>query len=108
MAQGGEFFGLSGQAAEVAQAVAGAGVGAAALLYWSHPGTLIRAAFLYMISVALSVVFTPIAVHYTGIGIVEVSATVALVGMAIARGLLKAVERIDFSRFLPGKKGDEA
>lgn len=105
MAQGPEFLGLTGQAAETAKTIGGAGVGAAALIYLQHPGTLIRAVLLYLISVGLSVVFTPLAVGWTGFGQVEVSASVALMGMGIARGILRAVDRIDFTNWLPGKKG---
>jgi len=105
-----QFFGLTGEAAKTAQVMAGGSAGATLLIYLRHPGTILRALFLFAISMILAELFGQYLAETEfardlGLNIVKCAALVALMGKAVANGLLRAVEKFDFGVFWREEKG---
>lgn len=105
MADEGQFFGLSAEAAQTAKVMASGGFGAALYVYLRHPGSMLRAAFLWAIGVGVATIFTDPASSWSGFGQVPTAAVLGLLGKAVAAGLVNAIEKTDFGRFIPGGKG---
>jgi hypothetical protein len=97
---------LAQETASHVNLIAGGAAGAAASVYLRHPGTIVKAVVQGGISIALAGAFGPTA-HAVlagwGFNDYATGATVGLTGLTIAGGLLKALERIDFAAWLPGK-----
>ncbi len=104
MADEGQIFGLSAEAAQTAKVMASGGFGAGVLVYMRHPGSLLRAAMLWAIGVGIAVIFSHPASEWSGFGEIQVAALLGLLGKAAAAGLLNAIEKADFSRLVPGGK----
>jgi len=105
VADDGQIFGLSADAAQTAKVMASGGFGAAVFVYLRHPGSLIRALFLWGIGVGVAVIFTPEMSAWSGFHQVPVAALLGLLGKAAASGMVSAIEKTDFGRFIPGGKG---
>lgn len=92
--------------AEQAQLVAGGALGAFARLYLRHPGNVIKAIGLVVISTASASAFGADAVKYSPFDLAGTGFLVGLLSLSVASGVLVAVERLDFGAFVPGKKKD--
>lgn len=92
--------------AEQAQLVAGGALGAFARLYLRHPGNVIKAIGLVVISTASASAFGADAMKYSPVGLAGTGFIVGLLTLSVASGILLAVDRLDFGAFLPGKKKD--
>lgn len=104
MADEGQIFGMSAEAAQTAKVMASGAFGAGAMVYLRHPGTLLRAAMLWSIGVGIATIFSHPAAEWSGFGEIQVAALLGLLGKGAAAGLLNAVEKVDFARFMPGGK----
>lgn len=99
MADEGQIFGLSAEAAQTAKVMASGGFGAGVLVYMRHPGTFLRAAMLWAIGVGIATIFSHPASEWIGVGQVQVAALLGLLGKGAATGLLNAIEKLDFGKF---------
>jgi len=97
-------WGFSPQEAQQAKVIAAGGLGTLTLIYLRHPGSMIRAGFLFVIGLCTAYVLAGDVAEATGLPIVPVAYGVGLLGKAGAEGVLKAVERLDFARWLPWKR----
>lgn len=104
MADEGQFLGLSADAAQAAKVAAAGGFGSGVLVYLRHPGTIVRAGLLVAIGVGIASIFAEPFSSLTGLSVVQAGALLGLVGKGIAEGFLRAIEKMDFSAWLPGKK----
>lgn len=99
MADEGQIFGLSAEAAQTAKVMASGGFGAGVLVYMRHPGSFVRAAMLWAIGVGIAVIFAIPASEWSGFGEIQVAALLGLLGKGAAAGLLNAIEKLDFGKF---------
>lgn len=104
MADDGQIFGLSAEAAQTAKVMASGGFGAAVFVYLRHPGSLLRAVMLWVIGVGVATIFAAEVAAWSGFHQVTVAALLGLLGKAVAAGLVGAIEKTDFGRFIPGGK----
>lgn len=104
MADDSQIFGVSAEVAQVAKVAAAGGFGAAVLAYLRHPGTLFRLAVLISIGVGIATIFAEPFAHLSGLSDIQSGALLGLVGKAAADRVLRAIEKADFSLWLPGKK----
>ena len=90
-----------------AQLVAGGAAGGAARVYLRNPGTIPKMVAMGAVCIGLSSAFGEPAHHYLvgfGFNLPASGATVGLLGLTVAEGLLKAFSRFDFSTLLKGKQ----
>lgn len=99
MADEGQIFGLSAEAAQTAKVMASGGFGAGILVYLRRPGSLLRAAMLWAIGVGIAVIFAHPAAKWSGFGEIQIAALLGLLGKGAATGLLNAIEKLDFGKF---------
>ena len=99
MADEGQIFGMSAEAAQTAKVMASGGFGAGILVYLRHPGSLLRAALLWAIGIGIAVIFAQPAAAWSGFGEIQVAALLGLLGKGAAIGLLNAIEKLDFGKF---------
>lgn len=92
--------------AEQAQLVAGGALGAFARLYLRHPGNVIKAIGLVVISTASASTFGADAVKYSPFDLAGTGFLVGLVSLSVSAGVLAAIDKLDFGAFLPGKGKD--
>lgn len=88
-----------GGAAEQAQIIAGGAAGAAARVYLRNPGTIVKAATMAVVCVALAAAFGTSAHHHLaafGFNLPASGASVGLGGLTIVEGVIKGLEKIDF------------
>lgn len=89
--------------AETAKAVAGSVMGAGFLIHLRHPGSLAKAAFLFMLGMMAGILLGPALDGFTGWGIAVCNPLCSLLSLPVASGLLRAMERFDFSAWLARK-----
>lgn len=82
--------------------VAGAG-GAATQAYLRHPGSLVRLAVLVAIGALTAWLFAAWVGRFLSVELAPAGYLVGLFGKVAAEGLLRAVEKVDFTVVLPGK-----
>lgn len=105
MADEAQVFGIGAEAAQAAKVAAAGGFGAGVLVYLRHPGSMLRAGMLWAIGVGIASIFSAVLARWSGFGEVQCAAVLGLVGKAIATGILTAIEKLDFSRFIgPAEK----
>ena len=104
MADDGQIFGISAEATEIVKIAASGGFGAWVTVYLRHPGTLLKVIFMVVIGVGIATIFAEPLAQITALSRVQAGAVLGLIGKAIAEGLLNAIEKADFSGWLPGKK----
>ena len=94
------------QAQAVKVAVSG-GFGAGVAVFLRHPGSFLRGAGMLAIGVGAAAIFAEDAAALIGMGKIQAGALVGLLGKGVAEGLLRAVERLDFGAWLPGRAKSE-
>lgn len=95
---------ITPEQAENAKVIAAGGMGTLTLIYLRHPGSLLRAAFLFAIGLGTAVLLARAASDITGIPTIPAAYGVGLLGKTAAEGLLKAIEKLDFSALMPWRK----
>lgn len=89
--------------AETAKAVAGSVMGAGFLIHLRHPGSLARASFLFTLGMMAGLILGPPLDGWLNFGVAVTSPFCALVSLPVASGLLRAMERFDFSAWIARK-----
>jgi predicted alpha/beta hydrolase len=104
VADDGQIFGISAEAAQVAKIAAAGGFGAWVTVYLRHPGTIVKVLVMVSIGVGIATIFAEPLAQWLGLSGVQSGAVLGLIGKAMAEGLLNAIEKADFSGWLPSKK----
>jgi hypothetical protein len=99
-----QIFGVSQEVAQVAKVAAAGGFGAVVYAYLRHPGSMLRATVLISIGVGIATIFAEPFANMSGLSDVQSGAILGLVGKGIADGVLRSIEKADFSHWLPEKK----
>jgi hypothetical protein len=88
---------------ETAETIAGGALGVALLIFVRHPGSLVKVAVMVPLGIGAGVVFGPIIADLVNLKLTAASSLAALTSVPVANGIVRAVERIDFGAWLPGK-----
>jgi hypothetical protein len=89
---------------ETAQTVTGGALGVALLIFVRHPGSIVKVIVMVPLGIGAGVVFGPIIAEMISLKLTAASALAALTSVPVANGIVRAVERIDFAAWFPGRK----
>lgn len=95
---------ITPEQAENAKVIAAGGLGTLTLIYLRHPGSLLRAAFLFAIGLGTAVMLAGVTSELTGWPTIPCAYAVGLLGKTAADGILRAIEKFDFSSLMPWRK----